>query len=243
MKFENTEVFNIKGALRGMRNPLESWDKSDSTNDNSNGFVIGEKDLKLAQSLIKARPEHRKFLRQITTCVDITAPIYWWKEFDTYKVGTTANSTSTMHRLLSTPITMECFEMEDYEPNLLVYDRQPYNLDNLMCDIWEEMICHLETLRKRAIEYANASKREDITCSERKHFVSVSKYYWKELIRLLPESWLQKRTVTVNYENILNMCDQREGHKLSEWHKFIEWAKSLPYAENLLFINRESDQI
>lgn len=165
MKFENTEVFNIKGALRGMRNPLESWDKSDSTNDNSNGFVVGEKDLKLAQNLIKAGSEHRKFLRQVTASVDITAPIYWWKEFDTYKVGTTANSTSTMHKLLSTPITMECFEMEDYEPNLLVYDRQPYNLDNLMCDIWEEMICHLETLRKRAIEYADASKREDITCS------------------------------------------------------------------------------
>ena len=215
MKFENTEVFNFAGAFRGMRNPLESWDKSDSGEECEEHFgyslckyKIGKNDLELAQRLIKAGSEHRKFLRQIFVSVDITAPLFFFKEMDTYKVGTVANSTSTMHKLATTPITKECFEMDDYA-----------ELDNGFCtDMWNSLIEWLEGLRQKYNE-------------------TKDKRYWKELIRLLPESWLQKRTVTMNYENILNMVHQRRNHKLTEWSKsFIEWAKNLPYADDLIFM-------
>ena len=170
MKFENTEVFNFQGAFRGMRNPMSSWDKSDSGEECEEHFgyslckyIIGKNDLELAQRLIKAGSEHRKFLRQIFVSVDITAPLFFFKEMDTYKVGTVANSTSTMHKLASTPITKECFEMDDYETEL-----RKINLPL----IWSGLIFNLETLRK----LYNETK---------------DKRYWKELIRLLPESWLQ----------------------------------------------------
>ena len=233
MKFENTEVWGFKHALRGMRNPLESWGKSDSKNmcvcsdggslhDEHCGydtcchgcnfeheFVIGENDLKLAHTLIKAGSEYRKFMRQIFVSVDITAPLYWWKEFDTYKVGTVSNSTSTMHKLANTPITIDCFEMDDFEDckdNSNVY----------VSAIWIESITRLEKLRQTY----NATK---------------DKRYWKELIRLLPESWLQKRTITMNYENILNMYQQRKNHKLTEWSKsFCDWVKTLCYSKELI---------
>lgn len=213
MKFENTSVYNIYNAILGARNPKNSWNKSDSIFKGYNGkienTVIGENDLKLLQSLIKAGSEHRKFMRQIGVSVIITAPLYWWKEFDTYKVGTVANSTSTMHKLASTPITKECFEMDDYETEL-----RKINLPL----IWSGLIFNLETLRK----LYNETK---------------DKRYWKELIRLLPESWLQKRTVTMSYENIFKMVRERINHKLSEWSKsFIDWAKTLPYADDLIFI-------
>lgn len=235
MKFEKTEVFNFEGAFRGMRNPLESWSKSDSglcknidCNNCSrdkfsksecgkvrrNDFVIGKNDLELAQKLIRAGSVHRKFMRQIFVSVDITAPLYWWKEFDTYKVGTVANSTSTMHKLSSTPITRDCFEMDDF-----IQRDSSFETDNIH-HIWNEIIIHLENTRQKYNE-------------------TKDKRYWKELIRLLPESWLQKRTVTMNYENLLAMCsvDQRRNHKLTEWSEsFINWAKSLPYANELLFI-------
>lgn len=232
MKFENTEVFNFGCAIRGMRNPLESWSKSDTVYGtywgeidghkcfDGDGFCIGKNDLELMQKLIRAGSEHRKFMRQIMVSVDITAPLYWWKEFDTYKVGTVANSTSTMHKLASTEITMDCFEMGDFDCNIYVYD-----VDNEQVKTWKfwkkHLIPFLEELRK---EY-NETK---------------DKRYWKELIRLLPESWLQKRTVTMNYENLLNMCakGQRRFHKLSEWSvDFISWARSLPYAQELIFID------
>ena len=227
MKFEKTEVFNFEGALRGMRNPLESWNKSDShyrdidEEDDyekiSKGdyYEIGKNDLELAQKLIRAGSVHRKFMRQIFVSVDITAPLYWWKEFDTYKVGTVANSTSTMHKLASTPITLDCFEMDDFTHVSITGNTIP-SIEEIWCDL----IANLENLR---LKY-NETK---------------DKHYWKELIRLLPESWLQTRTVTMNYENLLGMCsvDQRRNHKLTEWSKsFIEWAKSLPYADELLFI-------
>ena len=219
MKFENTEVWGFKHALRGMRNPLESWDKSDTfINGNcgtdcscencsqTEGIEIGERDLFLMQKLIKAGSEHRKFLRQILVSVDITAPLYWWKEFDTYKVGTVSNSTSTMHKLASTPITRDCFEMGDF-------DYFVGQNENDIGYIWEGLIYDLEYLRQKYNE------TKDIR-------------YWKELIRLLPESWLQKRTITMNYENILNMYRQRKNHKLAEWSKsFCDWVKTLPYAE------------
>lgn len=211
MKFENTSVYNIYNAILGARNPMNSWNKSDSVFNGFNGkienTVIGKNDLELMQKLIKAGSEHRKFLRQIFVAVDITAPLYWWKEFDTYKVGTVSNSTSTMHKLASTPITMNCFEMDDFTPFI----------DNFKIDLsWQTIVTYLEQLRQKYNE-------------------TKDKRYWKELIRLLPESWLQKRTITMNYENILNMYCQRKHHKLTEWSKsFCDWVKTLPYAEELI---------
>ena len=208
MKFENTEVWGFKHALRGMRNPLESWDKSDSKYidiESEEGielqskgiyYKIGKNDLVLTQKLIKAGSEHRKFLRQIFVSVDITAPLYWWKEFDTYKIGTVSNSTSTMHKLASTPITMDCFENGEM--------------------IYSFTIAELEMNRLKYLETKDKNE-------------------WKRLIVNLPESWLQKRTITMNYENILNMYRQRKNHKLTEWSKsFCDWVKTLPYAEELI---------
>jgi hypothetical protein len=209
MKFENTEVWGFKHAIRGMRNPLESWSKSDTfINGNcgtdcscencsqTEGIEIGERDLFLMQKLIKAGSEHRKFLRQIFVSVDITAPLYWWKEFDTYKIGTVSNSTSTMHKLASTPITMDCFENGEM--------------------IYSFTIAELEMNRLKYLETKDKNE-------------------WKRLIVNLPESWLQKRTITMNYENILNMYRQRKNHKLTEWSKsFCDWVKTLPYAEELI---------
>lgn len=239
MKFENTEVWGFEHAVRGMRNPLESWDKSDSgcklycsvegvyvekpcNYDNCNGcttteYIIGKNDIELMQKLVKAGSEHRKFLRQIFVSVDITAPLYWWKEFDTYKVGTVSNSCSTMHKLASTPITMDCFEKDDFsEINI---ESEDFSFP--ITSTWKSIIDDLEFLRKKYNE-------------------TKDKRYWKELIRLLPESWLQKRTVTMDYENLFAMCSkgQRRFHKLTEWSKsFIDWARSLPYAENLIFLD------
>lgn len=217
MKFENTEVFNFEGAIRGMRNPMNSHYRSDSRY-NENDCYIGENDMKLAQTLIKAGNEHRKFMRQIFVSVDITAPLYWWKEFDTYKVGTVANSTSTMHKLATTPITLDCFETDDYDRNLSLVDYD--NPINSIFTFEEYIIYVLENIRQRYLE-------------------TKDKRYWKELIRWLPESWLQKRTVTMNYENIRNMYFQRRNHKLTEWSEsFIKWVESLPYAEDLIMYER-----
>lgn len=239
MKFEKTEVWGFEHAIRGMRNPLESWGKSDSgfcrdlDCDNCsrdrfkesecgrvrrNDFVIGKNDLELMQKLICAGSEHRKFMRQIFVSVDITAPLYWWKEFSTYKIGTVANSTSTMHKLASTEITMDCFECGDFE-NFEFFGRDIFGVSckKDVSSVWEHIIKSCEDLRQNYI------KTKD-------------KRYWKELIRLLPESWLQTRTITMNYENIFNMVHQRRNHKLSEWSvDFISWARSLPYAQELCF--------
>lgn len=231
MKFENTDVWGFEHAIRGMRNPLESWNKSDSKycedvecnlckfKENKCAdinIIIGKNDLELMQKLIKAGSEHRKFLRQIFVSVDITAPLYWWKEFSTYKVGTVANSTSTMHKLASTPITMNCFEMGGFTPLI----------DNFKIDVsWQTIVQYLEQLRTKYSE-------------------TKDKRYWKELIRLLPESWLQTRTITMNYENIFNMVHQRRNHKLTEWSvDFINWVKSLPYAQELIFIDEVENNV
>lgn len=236
MKFENTEVWGFEHSLRGMRNPKNSWHKSDSyygcdndivcekcdTSGEScinykNNYIIGNNDMKLAQTLIKAGNEHRKFMRQIFISVDITAPLYWWKEFDTYKVGTVANSTSTMHKLATTPITLDCFEIDDYDRNLSLADnpKDDDGLDNIST-FEEDIIYVLENLRQKYLE-------------------TKDKRYWKELVRWLPESWLQKRTITINYENVRNMYFQRRNHKLTEWSKsFIKWVETLPYAEELI---------
>jgi len=201
--------------------------------------AIGPDDMRLAKTLIRSGPEHRKFLRQIMVSVDITAPLYWWKEFDTYKVGTVANSTSTMHKLTSKPITMDCFEMDDYDEDLAV-DKLPYIIEGGGEEVfndpdfiphwhidmfWDGLVYQLEELRQMVL------KTEDPV---------LKKKYWKELVRALPEAWLQTRTVTLNYENLLAMCSkgQRRFHKLTEWsNSFIGFARSLPYAQDFIFID------
>lgn len=249
MKFENTEVWGFEHAIRGMRNPMNSWDKSDSgfgCDDaiHINGLCkdcefknawcgstpslkIGTNDLRLMQTLIRAGSEHRKFLRQIFVSVDITAPLYYFKELDTYKVGTVANSTSTMHKLASTPITSDCFENDDFNKDLIIEQNtgwecpQDFKANNLALTI----INKLEILRQKYLE-------------------TKDKRYWKELVRWLPESWLQTRTVTMNYENLLTMYRQRKNHKLNEWSgidnpelpNFVGWVKTLPYANELILV-------
>lgn len=284
MKFENTRVMNFDGALRGMRNPLNSWHKSDSLfgicnvieplqfeQDSENkhtGYLaeysrrpayitylsypyaeyvsIGSEDMKLAQKLIRAGSEHRKFMRQIFVCVDITAPLYWWKEFDTYKVGTVANSTSTMHKLASTPITLDCFDIDDYNADLIAED--PVGEDDHTMTRQEYLYTISEIVGKN--EYNFYSENTIIGFLENlrlQYNKTKDKRYWEELIRWLPESWLQTRTVTLNYENLLAMCSkgQRRFHKLNEWSgqddpslpNFISWARTLPYAQELIFID------
>jgi hypothetical protein len=199
---------------------------------------IGEKDLQLMKQLVKAGTDHSKFMRMITVTVDITAPLYWWKEFDTYKIGTVSNSTSTMHKITSKPITIDCFETDDYDPNLEYLEGiddtgdRPFKYKVCIADIvegnglnsyYEPMLLNfLEDLRLKYIE-------------------TKDKRYWKELIRWLPESWLQTRTITMNYENALNIINQRENHKLSEWHYLInQFREQLPYSKELLFeVNNE----
>lgn len=191
----------------------------DENNEVSSYAYIGPNDMKLMQTLIKAGGSHRKFLRQIFISVDISAGLYFWKEFDTYKVGTVANSTSTMHKLASTPITLDCFDIDIREE-----DSSSEDYDTIM-----RIIGFLEELRKRY----NDTK---------------DKKYWRELIQFLPESWIQKRTVTLSYENVYAMIRDRHNHKLHEWSgkddmiaaNFIDWVHRLPYAEQLLFIGLEN---
>ena len=232
MKFENTRVYNFQGAFRGMRNPMNSWDKSDSYFTATTN-IIGAKDMQLAQKLIKAGPEHRKFLRQIFVSVDITAPLYWWKQADTYKVATVANSTSTMHKLASQPITLDCFETDDMQHDLVYYSEtdlyytERKNTAGMLADF---IIEQLEFLRQKYLE-------------------TKDKRYWKQLVRWLPEGWLQTRTWTGTYETIRAMCSpgQRRYHKLNEWsgqddpnqENFIAWARKLPYAKQLIFDDEE----
>ena len=249
MKFENTDVYNFENAIRGMRNPMNSWNKSDSgfgcdgelcsicmfKPDGCNTtpeFILGENDLDLAQRLIKGGSEHRKYLRQIFVSVDITAPMYWWSEADTYKIGTVANSTSKMHKLSTTPITIDCFETDDYEPSLIFEEGVDDSGDNP----WNYKISVEYAVGTNEKEYYNSDTFIGFLESLRlKYLETKDKKYWKELVRWLPESWLQTRTWTANYEVIRNIVHQRQGHKLTEWASFIEWAKSLPYAEELIF--------
>ena len=213
IKFENTEVMNFEGAIRGMRNPLNSWNKSDSYYDIddmaivSRGYIIGPNDLDLARRLIKAGSDHRKFLRQIFVSVDITASLYWWKEFDTYKVATVANSCSTMHKIHAKPIELSDFSIDDF----YIEDE---GLD--LSDYFKNVVADCERLRRKYLEIKD-------------------KKYWRGLIQLLPESYNQKRTVTLNYETLRNIYGSRRNHKLDEWSiGFMEWIDSLPYAEELI---------
>ena len=206
IKLERTEVMNFENAIRGMRNPMNSWDKSDSRYNwsefNAYPYYIGPKDLVLAQKLINAGSDHRKFLRQIFVSVDITAPLYWWKEYDTYKVGTVANSCSTMHKIHSKSIEMSDFSF-DFE-----------EADDILRDAFCSIVDDCELIRKKFV------KTND-------------KKYWRALIQLLPESYNQMRTCTMTYENLINIYNARRHHKLTEWHTMCDWIEKLPYFKEL----------
>ena len=273
MKFENIRVMNFENALRGMRNPKESWNLSDSyfglelvdnISERTNGqdyqiiyqdgeiaefASIGPNDMKLAQNLIKAGSEHRKFMRQIFVSVDITAPIYWWKEFSTYKVGTVANSTSTMHKLISKPISIDCFEVDDFTniiyPEEFQRNELKYPVDPDVIQM--VLIPYLEHLRQRWLELQELIHLPSGDVDYINSLEDQAKIIWKELVRWLPEAWLQKRTITMNYEILLAMCSkgQRRFHKLNEWSgvdnsdltNFIAEMRKLPYAKEFIFID------
>ena len=201
LKTERVEVMNFNNAIRGARNPLNSWNRSDSYFDENGKFVLGENDLSLAIRLRKAGSDHRKFLRQIFVTVDITAPIYWWKEFDTYKVGTVANSTSTMHRITSAPFDISHFSCDRMDEETLKH--------------MQEIIEYLEVLRLRYIE-------------------TKDKQLWYNIIQLLPSSYNQMRTCTMNYENLIAIYNSRHNHKLDEWHIFCDFIRSLPYSKEII---------
>lgn len=201
LKVENTSVMNIENAMRGARNPLNSWNRSDSYYDAEHRYILGPNDLGLAMKLRKAGSDHRKFIRQIFVSADITAPIYWWKEYDTYKVATVANSTSTMHRIHSKP-----FELDDFSHDQLTEQ----SLETL-----KMVIEKLESVRLRYVETKNKAD-------------------WYDLIQLLPSSYNQMRTCSLDYETLVNIYFARCNHKLYEWHTFCDWIKTLPYAAELI---------
>lgn len=215
IKFENTNVFNLDGAVRGMRNPLNSWAMSDSFYSDTGKFYIGEKDLNLMERLISAGSSHRKFLRQMLLCVDITAPLYWWKEFDTYKVATVSNSCSTMHKIQAKEFTLDDFSYE-----------------HLMLDS-EEHFDYLHTLSDTIVALNRARDRFNET---------KDKNYWWQMIQLLPTSYNQKRTITMDYETLLNIYETRKGHKLDEWNDFRRWIDELPYAKELFNLEKKDGQ-
>ena len=204
---ERSAVMNFEGAIRGARNPMNSWSRMDSSYDENGNFVLGPNDLDLAKRLAHAGSDHRKFLRQIFVTVDITAPLYWWKEFDTYKVGTTANSTSTMHKLHAKEFTRDDFSCDRMDEGGLAM------LDNV--------IAYLENERQKFLADKN------------------DKQAWHNMIQTLPSSYNQMRTVTLNYENLINMYYARRNHKLAEWHTLCDWILSLPYAAELICVKDE----
>ena len=287
MRFNNTKAYNFEGAFRGLRNPMNSWDRSDSffgltdifMNDaltdvcdawiehenverrereveeyshdienydeyysilekyenwllregllqqsdcGANVYevaLLGPNDLDLAQRLILAGNEHAKFMRQIFVSVDISAPLYWWKEFDTYKVGTVANSTSTMHKLSSAPITTEMFEFDDNADDLIVSQGKSVSgeWEYVFGDYIEDIVDMCENLRLKFKETGDAA-------------------YWRALVQILPNAYVQTRTVTMSYANLRNIYFQRKNHKLHEWHDFCDWIKTLPYSGELITI-------
>lgn len=212
---------NLKNAIRGMRNPMNSWDKSDSYYDERGKYQIGENDRALAIRLKNAGGDHRKFLRQIFVSVDITAPLYWWKEFDTYKVGTVANSTSTMHK-----ITEKAFSFSDFSHEHLSDDS---------IFLLKKIIDTLEKYR-RAYNTETDGERASVLYNllgNSTHIPSHKECWW-QIIQLLPSSYNQLRTCTMNYENLINIYHARKHHKLDEWHTFCEWVETLPYAKELI---------
>ncbi len=208
IKLERTSVMNLENAIRGARNPLNSWARSDSEYDEDGNYILGENDLSLARRLAVSGSDHRKYLRMIFVSVDITAPLYWWKEYDTYKVGTVANSCSTMHKIHSKE-----FSRDDFS-----HDRMSETA--LAC--LDSTISVLEERRQKFNETKDTA-------------------YWNDMIQLLPSSYNQMRTCTLNYENLINIYYARRYHKLAEWHGFCHWIESLPYASELITTLREEN--
>jgi hypothetical protein len=197
---------NIENAIRGARNPMNSWNRMDSEYNEEGEYILGPNDLGLAKRLRKAGSDHRKYIRQILVSVDITAPLYWWKEYDTYKVATVANSTSTMHKIHSKPFELEDFSHDHMTEGTLAF--------------METVVAELEKIRLRYIE---TKKKED----------------WYDLIQLLPSSYNQMRTCTLNYETLINIYFARRSHKLEEWHALCRWIETLPYAKELIIGEEE----
>lgn len=245
LKIENTEVMGWEHAIRGMRNPKNSWEKSDSGVCATHGpahcadcvytdchaddveigtkYILGGDDLTLMTTLRNAGTDHRKFMRMITVYLDITAPLYWWKEFDTYKVGTVANSCSTMHKIAAKEFTLADFSCEHL-------DREPYHrnwIESVIVDeditsphkVWmtpfDILRCTIEMLNAYRENYLETKDKQD----------------WWQMIQLLPSSYNQRRTVMLNYEVLANIYKSRRNHKLDEWHTFCDWIESLPYSE------------
>ncbi len=207
LKTERSAVMNLEGAIRGARNPMNSWSRMDSYYDPNGNYILGPNDLDLAKRLAHAGSDHRKYLRQIFVTVDITAPLYWWKEFDTYKVGTTANSTSTMHKIHAKEFTREDFSCDRMDEGGLA--------------MLDAVIAYLESERQKFLADKN------------------DKQSWHNMIQTLPSSYNQMRTVTLNYENLINMYYARRNHKLAEWHVFCDFILSLPYANELICVKDE----
>ena len=208
IKIERTSVMNFDNAMRGARNPLNSWNRYDSYFDENGNFVFGENDLSLAKRLCKAGTDHRKFVRMIQVCVDVTAPMYWWKEYDTYKISTVANSTSTMHKITSKP-----FELSDF------------SVDKMNDEGIAAMEKVIETLVDLLLRYLETKDKE----------------LWYTIIQLLPSSYNQMRTCTLNYETLCNIYYARRNHKLDEWHKYCDWVLDLPYFKEL-FVQEDDEQ-
>ena len=206
LKLERTSVMNLENAMRGARNPMNSWNRMDSFYDEDGNYVLGPNDLGLAKRLRRAGSDHRKYIRQVFVSVDITAPMYWWKEYDTYKVATVANSTSTMHKIHS-----KAFELDDFSHDHLTKDS---------LEFMGVIIDRLESIRQK---FVAEKKKED----------------WYDLIQLLPSSYNQMRTCTMNYETLVNIYFARRNHKLQEWHTFCHWIESLPYAKELIIAQEE----
>lgn len=234
LKISNFEVVGWEHAIRGMRNPMNSWGKSDSEfitvdgehhdicgnsgpwygSDGWSETLIGEQDLDLMKRLRNAGTDHRKFMRMITVYVDITAPLYWWKEFDTYKVGTVANSCSTMHKIAAKEFTVDDFSHE--------------HLDGVSRDMFgngdgTKFFCSFEDMIYIQVEALNEARKLYLETKDKK--------YWWQMIQLLPSSYNQKRTIMLNYEVLANIYKSRRNHKLDEWHSFCDWIEDLPYSE------------
>ncbi len=205
---ERISVMNMENAIRGARNPMNSWGKMDSRYDESGAFILGPNDLDLASRLAKAGSDHRKFLRQIFVSMDIDAPLYWWKEFDTYKVATVANSCSTMHKIHAKP-----FERADFS-----HDR-----------LTAPALAALDAL----ITYLEGERQAFVETKDRSH--------WHNIIQLLPSSYNQLRTVTMNYETLINIYYARKSHKLAEWHTLCDKIREMPYARELILV-REGEE-
>lgn len=234
IKIENVEVVGWEHAIRGMRNPMNSWDKSDSgyvdfedwdcghgiSDGNGNAFVIEENDLGLMKRLCNAGTDHRKFMRMLAVYVDITAPLYWWKEFDTYKVGTVANSCSTMHKIHAKKFSIDDFSHEhlkNYGISCSSFGELNRTINVL--NFWRDRFVESDEERQNYFNYNGYPS------------VPTKKECWWQMIQLLPSSYNQKRTVMLNYEVLANMYKSRKNHKLDEWREFCEWIKTLPYSE------------